>query len=45
MFARLYHNAMELPEDKEKLKKRIDSITKSLISASATPHLLGMRST
>lgn len=42
MFARWYHNAMELSTDAEKLKKQLDSIIKSTTECAATPHLLGM---
>ncbi|MBQ7095408.1 MAG: alpha-mannosidase [Clostridia bacterium] len=42
MFARWYHNAMELSTEKEKLKKQLDSIIKSTTECAATPHLLGM---
>ena len=42
MFARWYHNAMELSTNGEKLKKQLDSIIRSTTECAATPHLLGM---
>lgn len=42
MFAAWYHNAMELPTDKELLKGKIERMTTTLKNSAATDHLLGM---
>lgn len=42
MFVRWYHNAMELPTDKEALKARLDNVVAGLAPSASTPHLLGM---
>lgn len=42
MFANWYHNAMELPTDREALKKRIENIVQSTSRFANTDHLLGM---
>ncbi|MCQ2432917.1 MAG: glycosyl hydrolase-related protein, partial [Clostridia bacterium] len=42
MFANWYHNAMELPTEKEALLKRIQHIKASTERFAATPELLGM---
>ncbi len=40
MFVRWYHNGMELPTDRDALKKRIDDIVDGLLPSAATPNLL-----
>lgn len=42
MFAHWYHNAMELPTDKETLAPRLKNLIESTDSSAYTPHLLGM---
>ncbi|MBR3843901.1 MAG: alpha-mannosidase, partial [Clostridia bacterium] len=42
MFVAWYHNSMELPTEKEALKKKLDSVVDSLEPSAATPHLLGL---
>lgn len=42
MFIPWYHNAMELPREKEALKKRIDKLVAKLEKSASTPHMLGL---
>ncbi len=42
MFIPWYHNAMELPRNPEKLKKRLDNLVATLEKSAATPHMLGL---
>lgn len=42
MFIPWYHNAMELPRDPEKLKKKLDKLVATLEKSAATPHMLGL---
>ncbi|MBE6632236.1 MAG: alpha-mannosidase [Ruminococcaceae bacterium] len=42
MFSNWYHNAMELPNEKETLKRRLEHIINSTSASAYTPHLLGM---
>lgn len=42
MFAHWYHNAMELPTDKEALAPRLEALIASTESSAYTPHLLGL---
>ena len=42
MFAHWYHNAMELPTDKEKLAPRLETLIRDCEASAYTPHLLGL---
>jgi len=42
MFCNWYHNAMELPDEPEALKTRIEKIVRSTARFATTDHLLGM---
>lgn len=42
MFSHWYHNAMELPADKEMLRLRLDDLIAAASASASTAHLLGM---